>query len=203
MNILASLRLDREPEQALGCSWRCVAPTSRWIVRAPQARSSKRILQMATRFKNRAFSQTDFTEDLKNISVPVLVMHGDDDQIVPYADSRPLSAKLLRKGGCSKPTRATPMACRPHTQTRSMLISWPSSNHDASRDSALPCPSLSNTHYHVAVSASVVRPPPASRRPVGGSAPHKPTQKHAGSSILSVTRPPRLRRQHRGALNCP
>jgi non-heme chloroperoxidase len=43
-----------------------------------------------------AFSQTDFTEDLKKISVPVLVMHGDDDQIVPYADSAPLSAKLLR-----------------------------------------------------------------------------------------------------------
>ena len=34
-----------------------------------------------------AFSQTDFTEDLKKITVPVLVMHGDDDQIVPYADS--------------------------------------------------------------------------------------------------------------------
>src|SRR6187455_2032389 len=45
-----------------------------------------------------AFSQTDFTEDLKKISVPVLVMHGDDDQIVPYADSAPLSAKLLKKG---------------------------------------------------------------------------------------------------------
>ncbi len=43
-----------------------------------------------------AFSQTDFTEDLKKIAVPVLVMHGDDDQIVPYADSAPLSAKLLR-----------------------------------------------------------------------------------------------------------
>jgi non-heme chloroperoxidase len=45
-----------------------------------------------------AFSQTDFTEDLKKISVPVLVMHGDDDQVVPYADSAPLSAKLLKKG---------------------------------------------------------------------------------------------------------
>src|SRR5256714_5114121 len=43
-----------------------------------------------------AFSQTDFTEDLKKITVPVLVMHGDDDQIVPYADSAPLAAKLLR-----------------------------------------------------------------------------------------------------------
>ena len=43
-----------------------------------------------------AFSQTDFTEDLKKITVPALVMHGDDDQIVPYADSAPLSAKLLK-----------------------------------------------------------------------------------------------------------
>jgi non-heme chloroperoxidase len=45
-----------------------------------------------------AFSQTDFTPDLKQITVPVLVMHGDDDQIVPYADSGPLSAKLLKNG---------------------------------------------------------------------------------------------------------
>jgi non-heme chloroperoxidase len=45
-----------------------------------------------------AFSQTDFTPDLKKVSVPTLVMHGDDDQIVPYADSGPLSAKLLKKG---------------------------------------------------------------------------------------------------------
>jgi non-heme chloroperoxidase len=46
----------------------------------------------------KAFSETDFTEDLKKIAVPVLVMHGDDDQIVPYADSAPLSAKLLKHG---------------------------------------------------------------------------------------------------------
>ncbi|HUM00236.1 MAG TPA: alpha/beta hydrolase, partial [Mycobacterium sp.] len=45
-----------------------------------------------------AFSQTDFTEDLKKISIPVLVMHGGDDQIVPYADAGPLSAKLLPNG---------------------------------------------------------------------------------------------------------
>src|SRR4051812_18276914 len=45
-----------------------------------------------------AFSQTDFTDDLKKITAPVLVMHGDDDQIVPYADSAPLSAKLLKNG---------------------------------------------------------------------------------------------------------
>jgi non-heme chloroperoxidase len=45
-----------------------------------------------------AFSQTDFTEDLKKITVPVLVMHSEDDQIVPYADAGPLSAKLLKRG---------------------------------------------------------------------------------------------------------
>jgi non-heme chloroperoxidase len=45
-----------------------------------------------------AFSQTDFTEDLKKISVPVLVMHGEDDQVVPYADAGPLSAKLVQNG---------------------------------------------------------------------------------------------------------
>jgi non-heme chloroperoxidase len=45
-----------------------------------------------------AFSQTDFTEDLKKISVPVLVMHSEDDQIVPYVASGPLSAKLLKNG---------------------------------------------------------------------------------------------------------
>jgi non-heme chloroperoxidase len=42
----------------------------------------------------KAFSETDFTEDLKSIDVPTLVMHGDDDQIVPYKDAALLSAKL-------------------------------------------------------------------------------------------------------------
>ena len=46
----------------------------------------------------KAFSETDFTEDLKNIDVPTLVLHGDDDQIVPIADSALLSSKLLKKG---------------------------------------------------------------------------------------------------------
>jgi non-heme chloroperoxidase len=46
----------------------------------------------------KAFSETDFNDDLKKITVPVLVMHGDDDQIVPYADSAPLSAKLVKNG---------------------------------------------------------------------------------------------------------
>src|SRR6201991_393483 len=45
-----------------------------------------------------AFSQTDFTEDLKKINVRVLVMHSEDDQIVPYVAAGPLSAKLLKNG---------------------------------------------------------------------------------------------------------
>ena len=45
-----------------------------------------------------AFSQTDFTEDLKKITVPVLVMHSEDDQIVPYVAAGLQSAKLLKNG---------------------------------------------------------------------------------------------------------
>ena len=54
-----------------------------------------------------AFSQTDFTEDLKKISLPVLVVHSEDDQIVPYADSAPLSAKLV-KGAILKTYKGFP-----------------------------------------------------------------------------------------------
>ena len=46
----------------------------------------------------KAFSETDFTEDLKAITVPVLVMHGTDDQIVPIADSALLAQPLLKNG---------------------------------------------------------------------------------------------------------
>ncbi|MBB6247890.1 alpha/beta hydrolase [Rhodanobacter sp. A1T4] len=46
----------------------------------------------------KAFSETDFTDDLKAIDVPVLIMHGDDDQIVPIADAGLLSAKLVKHG---------------------------------------------------------------------------------------------------------
>jgi len=45
----------------------------------------------------KVFSETDFTDDLKSIDVPALVMHGDDDQVVPYKDAGLLSAKLLKK----------------------------------------------------------------------------------------------------------
>jgi len=45
----------------------------------------------------KVFSETDLTEDLKKIDVPVLVQHSDDDQIVPIAAAGPLAAKLLKK----------------------------------------------------------------------------------------------------------
>lgn len=46
----------------------------------------------------KAFSETDFTEDLKAIEIPTLVLHGEDDHIVPVAAAALLSIKLLRKG---------------------------------------------------------------------------------------------------------
>jgi non-heme chloroperoxidase len=77
-----------------------------------------------------AFSQTDFTEDLKKITVPVFVMHGDDDQIVPYADSAPLSAKLL-KNGTLKTYKGFPHGCRPRRRKRSTPTCWLSRRHNA------------------------------------------------------------------------
>jgi non-heme chloroperoxidase len=50
----------------------------------------------ASYFCIKAFSETDLTEDCKKIDVPALVLHGDDDQIVPFADSAPLSSKLIK-----------------------------------------------------------------------------------------------------------
>jgi non-heme chloroperoxidase len=46
----------------------------------------------------KVFSETDFTEDLKSVDIPVLVLHGDDDQIVPYATTAVKAAQLLKKG---------------------------------------------------------------------------------------------------------
>jgi non-heme chloroperoxidase len=50
----------------------------------------------ASYFGIKAFSETDFTEDLKKFDVPTLIMHGDDDQVVPIADSALLSAKIIK-----------------------------------------------------------------------------------------------------------
>jgi non-heme chloroperoxidase len=44
----------------------------------------------------KAFSETDLTEDLKKFDIPTLIIHGDDDQIVPFADSAPLSSKIVK-----------------------------------------------------------------------------------------------------------
>jgi non-heme chloroperoxidase len=64
----------------------------------------------------KAFSETDFTEDLKTIAVPTLVMHGDDDQIVPYADSAPLAAKLLKNGTLKTYTGLPHGMCTTHPE---------------------------------------------------------------------------------------
>jgi non-heme chloroperoxidase len=50
----------------------------------------------ASYFCIKAFSETDLTEDLKRIDVPTLILHGDDDQIVPIADSALLSSKIVK-----------------------------------------------------------------------------------------------------------
>ncbi len=79
-----------------------------------------------------AFSQTDFTEDLKKITVPVLVMHGDDDQIVPYADSAPLSGKAAAKRRLGRPIKVFRTACPPPKRRPSTLTSSSSSRAEKS-----------------------------------------------------------------------
>src|SRR5690348_14015483 len=64
----------------------------------------------------KAFSETDFTEDLKTITVPTLVMHGEDDQIVPIADSAPLSAKLLKNSTLKVYERFPHGMCTTHAE---------------------------------------------------------------------------------------
>lgn len=65
----------------------------------------------------KAFSETDFTEDLKAIDLPTLVMHGDDDQIVPIADSALLSVKLLSKGTLRVYEKFPHGMCTTHAET--------------------------------------------------------------------------------------
>jgi non-heme chloroperoxidase len=69
------------------------------------------------------FSETDFTEDLKKFDVPTLILHGDDDQIVPYADAALLSAKLI-KSSKLKIIKGVRTACA----RRSRMRSTPSSS---------------------------------------------------------------------------
>ncbi len=65
----------------------------------------------------KAFSETDFTEDLKSISVPTLVMHGDDDQIVPIANHAPLTTKLLKQGTLKVYENFPHGMCATHAET--------------------------------------------------------------------------------------
>ena len=65
----------------------------------------------------KAFSETDFTDDLKAINVPTLVMHGDDDQIVPIADSALLSAKILKNSTLKVYERFPHGMCTTHADT--------------------------------------------------------------------------------------
>jgi non-heme chloroperoxidase len=64
----------------------------------------------------KAFSETDFTQDLQAIDAPTLVMHGDDDQIVPIADSALLSAKLLKNGSLKVYPKFPHGMCTTHAQ---------------------------------------------------------------------------------------
>ena len=61
----------------------------------------------AAYFCIKAFSETDLTEDLKKIDVPTLIMHGDDDQIVPIADAGLLPSKIV-KGATLKVYKGAP-----------------------------------------------------------------------------------------------
>ena len=70
----------------------------------------------AAYFCVKAFSETDQTEDLKKIDVPTLILHGDDDQIVPFADSAPLQAKLVRKATLKVYNGAPHGVCTTHKQ---------------------------------------------------------------------------------------
>ena len=65
----------------------------------------------------KAFSETDFTEDLKMIQVPTLVLHGEDDQIVPIEDSARLSIKLLKHGTLKTYPGLPHGMCTTHAET--------------------------------------------------------------------------------------
>lgn len=70
----------------------------------------------AAYFCIKAFSETDMTEDLKKIDVPTLILHGDDDQIVPIADSALLSAKIIRNATLKVYKEAPHGMCTTHKQ---------------------------------------------------------------------------------------
>jgi len=105
IEVFDDLRAQHERDRAQ--FWRDIPSGPFYSFNRPDAKVSEGLINkwwrqgMMSGFKAsydciKAFSETDFTEDLKAIEVPTLIMHGDDDQIVPFADSGPLSAKLVR-----------------------------------------------------------------------------------------------------------
>lgn len=81
----------------------------------------------------KAFSETDFTEDLKKIDVPTLVIHSDDDQIVPFADSAPLSHKLVKNSTLKVIHGAPHGLCSTHKDIiNAELLSYPQQSRQAS-----------------------------------------------------------------------
>ncbi len=80
----------------------------------------------AAYFCIKAFSETDQTEDLKKIDVPTLILHGDDDQIVPYANAALLQAKMI-KDATLKIYKGAPHGMCTTLKNRSTKTFWPSS----------------------------------------------------------------------------
>jgi non-heme chloroperoxidase len=72
----------------------------------------------------KAFSETDLTGDLKKIDVPTLILHGDDDQIVPIAASALLSAKIVRNTTLKVYTGAPHGLCTTHKQQINDLLAF-------------------------------------------------------------------------------
>ena len=87
----------------------------------------------------KAFSETDFTEDLKAIDVPVLVIHSKDDQIVPYDDSAPLTVKLLKNGTLKTYEDLPHGLCQTHPEIVNRdILDFIRAQHSAVREEAAP-----------------------------------------------------------------
>ena len=92
----------------------------KWIILA--ARNYDRI--PAAYFCIKAFSETDFTDDLKKIDVPTLILQGDDDQIVPIATSTPLSSKIIKNATQSSQVRTHGMCTTHKHQVNTDLLAF-------------------------------------------------------------------------------
>jgi hypothetical protein len=94
------------------------------------------------------FSETDFNDDLKKVDIPLLVIQGDDDQIVPLDDSGRLTAEIV-PGAELQIYPGARTACQPPTPTSSTTTSWPS-------------PSADRTAHHLGPESELALSTPAS-----------------------------------------